>query len=347
MTQNAALELEQLIRRYVALGKRSPKGFEVTKCKVCDDYKERGGFKFDLGTVGYSCFNCGCKIMYKDGERPSKKFKDTLEAFGIPHEEVELVVGKAFFNRSSTEALATALGPKKPAPWSPPKAVEPPKTLYDVTTDQSIWCEVARAYLEIERGLVPEPDQFYVSDDKGLQARVIIPFTHRGRMIYWQARAMEKDVEPRYINPSTDKEKVFYNYDQLWNAERDETIFVTEGPIDAISIGKNAVSLTGSALSEWHLEELKKAAARGRKIVFVIDKNDNGHVLGEAALAEGWFVTVMPDNIDDANDGLKTHGRLWLLSHIASTAVSGFAGRVLLEAKCVKKQKQHKRKSNA
>jgi len=346
LTQNAALELEQLIRRYVSLGKRSPKGFEATKCKVCDDYKERGGFKFDLGTVGSSCFNCGCKIMYKEGERPSKKFKDTLEAFGVPHEEVELAVGKAFFNRSGTADLAAALAPKKPAAWSPPKTVEPPKTLYDVTTDQSIWCEVARAYLELERGLIAEPGQIYVSDDKGLQARVIIPFTHRGRLIYWQARTMEKDVEPRYINPSTDKEKVFYNYDELWSQSA-EPLFLTEGPIDARSIGDRAASLTGSAISAWHLEELRKVAARGRKIVFVIDKNDNGHALGDAALAEGWFVTVMPDNIDDANDGLKTHGRLWLLSYIASTAVSGFAGRVLLEAKCVKKQKQHKRKSNA
>jgi len=347
LTQNTALELEQLIRRHVPLGKRSSKGFEVTKCKVCDDYKERGGFKFDISTVGYSCFNCGCKIMYKEGERPSKKFKDTLEAFGIPHEEVELLIGKAFFNRSSTSALAAALGPKRPAPWSPPKTVEPPKTFYDVTTDQSIWCEVARAYLEIERGFKPEPGQFYVSDDKGLQARVIIPFTHRDRLIYWQARVMEKDVEPRYINPTTDKEKVFYNYDQLWNSTSNEPLFVSEGPLDAYSIGPNAVSLTGSSLSSWHLEELRKVAARGRKIVFVIDKNDNGHALGKIALAEGWFVTVMPDNIDDANDGLKTHGRLWLLSHLASTAVSGFAGQVLLETKCMKKQKQYKQKSLA
>jgi hypothetical protein len=336
---NAALELEQLIRQYVALGKRSPKGFEVTKCKACDDYKERGGFKFEAGSIVYSCFNCAAKAVYTEGHSVSKKFKDILKAFGIPADELERVVGKAFFTRDQGPKLGDP--PKKPA-WSPPKAVEPPKLLHDVTSDESVWCEVARAYLEVERGLVPAPNQFFVSDDRYLQARVIIPFTYRGQLIYWQARAIEAGVEPKYINPTTDKSKVFYNYDEL-STGGSSALFLTEGPLDAISIGSMAVSLTGSTLSEWHLEELRKAAARGRKIVFVIDKNDNGLKLGKAALAEGWFVTVMPDNIDDANDGLKTHGRLWLLSHITSTAVSGFAGQVLLETKCEKKQKHSKR----
>ena len=343
MTQTS-YELEQLVRQHVSLGKRSPKGFEVTKCKVCDDYKERGGFKFEVASLVFSCFNCGCKAVYTEGGKVSKKFKDTLEAFGIPHEEVERVVGKAFFKRDdSSSALASALGPKKLV-WSPPKTIEAPPALYDITTDESIWCEVARAYLELERGIIPVVGQFFVSDFIYLHARVIIPFMDRGRMIYWQARAIESNLEPRYINPTTDKEKVFYNYDEL-SAHTHGPLFVTEGPLDAISIGQNAVSLTGSTLSEWHLGELRKTAARGRKIIFVIDKNDNGYKLGTIVLAEGWSVTVMPDNIDDANDGLKTHGRLWLLSHIASTAVSGFAGRVLLEAKCVKKQR--KRKTNA
>lgn len=343
---DATAELEQLVRQYVSLGKRSPKGYESCKCASCNDYKERGGFKFDPAFIHFSCFNCGASAAYSTGKSLSKKFKELLAAFGVPTEELDQVIGRAFLTAKASKATAPAAS-DKPL-WSPPKTVPAPKgTLFDVLSDASPWCEVAREYLDL-RGLTPHDAKFFVSDFAGdykvsppepaLEGRLIIPFMDRGRWIYWQARAMDASIEPRYINPSAEKEKIFYNYNELASYDKASLLYVTEGPLDAISIGPKAVSFTGSAMSEWHLGELKKAAGRGRRIVFVIDKNDNGHKLGKRALAQGWSVTVMPDNVDDANDGLKAHGRLWLMSHLASTAATGFAGELLLETKCVKKQ---------
>jgi DNA primase len=113
---------------------------------------------------------------------------------------------------------------------------------------------------------------------------------------------------------------------------------VTEGPLDAISIGRNAVALTGSVLSEFKLNELKKVAAR-RKVIFVLDKNLNGKKLGLKVLEEStdkhkFYITVLPDNIDDSNDALKQLGLLWLIAHITSTAITGFSAKVTVELKC-------------
>jgi hypothetical protein len=335
-----AQEFENLIRRYVSLGRRSAKGYEPTVCAVCNDYKERGGFKFEgTGFTHYACFNCGTSIIYDPNEhdRVPRRFKELLTSFGIPLDEVEHIAARAFFAKRGEKASDQ---PNKPV-WTPPKEIEPPPgNLIDINTDVSPWCEVAREYLRIERGLEPDDWPFFVSDDKRLECRIIIPFMHKDRLIYWQARAMDKSLQPRYMNPFVEKDKIIFNYDEIYQRTQ-EPLFVTEGPIDAISIGPRAISMTGSTLSDWQLGELRKAA-KYRKLIFVIDKNGNGLKLGLKVLAEGWFVTVMPDNIDDSNQARKRFGRLWLLNHITSTAVTGFAGKLLLEMKCEKKQ--HKTK---
>jgi hypothetical protein len=35
-------KIEELIRSHVYLGKQSATGFELVKCQICNDYKERG-----------------------------------------------------------------------------------------------------------------------------------------------------------------------------------------------------------------------------------------------------------------------------------------------------------------
>jgi hypothetical protein len=325
-------EYEQLIRRYVSLGRCSAKGYEPTVCAVCNDYKERGGFKFTPSYIHYSCFNCGESVVYDSTshDRVPKYFKRVLTTFGIPADEVEHIAARSFFSKSGT--LLPDAKQDKPV-WSPPKTIDPPSgILTPVDEDTSPWCEVARTYLELVRGLSTDDWPFFVSSDKQLEGRLIIPFMHGDRIIYWQARAMDDAIKPRYKNPLVEKDKIIFNYDEIYT-HTSEPLFVTEGPLDSISIGERCVSMTGSTLSAWQLGELRKAAKR-RKIIFVIDKNSNGLKVGLKVLAEGWYVTVMPDNIDDANEGRKKFGKLWLLSHISSTAVTGFAGKMLLEMKC-------------
>lgn len=328
-------ELESLIRRYVTLGKRSPKGWHSVKCAACNDYKERGAFLFNLTGVSYNCFNCGYTTGYSTEYRtPSDKFKSLLTSFGIPESELTLIFGKAFIERQG-QAHITATE-QKPL-WSPPKSIDPPPgDPVSVLDDVSPWCEVACLYLR-ERALDPAAYPYMVSD--ALPGRLIIPYTHRERLIYWQGRALTDTIQPRYYNPPiSDKEKLIFNYDELLDGT--SVLYVTEGALDALSIGP-AVAMSDSHISEWKLVELRKAASRGRKVVFVVDKNKVGADLGMAALKEGWSVVVLPDGIDDANQGLKRFGKLWLLNHLASTAVDGVAGQVLLRMKCARDDRKH------
>jgi hypothetical protein len=324
-------DLESIIRRYVPLGKRSPQGYEGVKCAVCNDHSARGGFKFSGGCVDWHCFNCGIHARFDptvNKHTLSRKMREVVTAFGIPETEIQ----KSLFFNDKTYIKPTPEQKKLAFPTD--EVLLPPGSV-EILTDASPWCEVAREYLKL-RALNPAIHPFYVSDDPKHAGRLIIPHYYQGfKIVYWQGRAFDKEIEPRYKNPVVEKENIFFNMDEL-NRQTNDPLFVTEGALDALSIGHNAVSLVGSTLSEFRERELRKVAAR-RKVIFVIDKNQNGHKLGLKVLMDEnlkWYITVFPDNIEDANDALIKMQRLWLTIHLTSTAVKGFQGKLLLEMKC-------------
>jgi hypothetical protein len=249
-------------------------------------------------------------------------------AFDIPDGEIERCVSLSFFNEKK---LATSTDPTEKKLELPTAEAPLPTLSVLITTDNSPWCEVAREYLK-GRGISPSDTPFYVSDNEKWVGRVIIPYIFREKIVYWQARSMDELITPRYKNPLIEKENLFFNMDEIYRYT-DEPLFVTEGPLDALSIGKNAVALLGSTLSEYRERELKKAAVR-RKIIFVIDKNSNGYKLGQKILKLGWFVSVFPDNVDDSNHALQMYGRLWMINYITTAAESGFSGKTILEVRC-------------
>lgn len=327
-------DLESLIRSYVILGKRSPKGYEVVKCAHCNDYKSRGGFKFENGGVHYQCFNCGASEGYspeKNRHTISKKLKDILLSFGIPEGEIDRTVAFQFFKEKPEGCMNVETKPT--GMELPMKEVPLPTKSVLVSSGQSPWCDVARHYLE-SRALKVTDFDWYITDETAYIGRLLIPYFFRDRIIYWQGRSLDDEfIEPRYKNPIVEKHNIFFNMDEIYRYTTNP-LFVTEGPLDAISIGRNAVALAGSALTDFKRAELRKAAKR-RRVIFVIDKNMNGKKLGLSILEdENFFVTVFPDNIDDSNDALQKLGRLWVTTHLATTACKGFQGKLLLEMKC-------------
>ena len=326
--------LETLIKSYVVLGPRSAKGFEVIKCAICNDYQERGGFKFENDNVIYSCFNCGHKAVYDSEKRHkiSKKFKETLIAFGVPEDEITKTVSLQFFlEKIEHKKEITPTGMEFPS-----KEIPLPRGSHLVSSGQSVWCEIAEIYLA-SRSLKSSDFQWYVTEETSYQGRILIPYFFRNKIIYWQGRSMDdEEISPRYKNPSVEKNNIFFNMDELYRYT-DEPLFVTEGPLDALSIGKNAIAILGSSLSEFKIQELLKVADK-RKVIFVIDKNLNGKKLGNEILnmEPKMYVATFPDNVDDANDALQKYGKLWLISHLMTNSASGFAGKLMLELNCNK-----------
>lgn len=312
------------------MGKRSPKGYEVVKCAKCNDYKVRGGFRFEGDSIHYLCFNCGVSTGYDPSKSRTSigaKLKEVLLAFGIPDQEIERSVSANFFK----EIVPLAPGEKRSV-TIPTTEVPLPSSSYLVCDIKSPWCEVGREYL-YQRQLSALSDLTYVSDD--MPGRILVPCWFRNRIVYWQGRAMDDQIEPRYKNPIVSTENVFYNMDEVYRYT-DDPLFVSEGFFNAASIGRLGVALAGSILSDFKLQELKRAATR-RKVIFVIDKDQNGRKLGEAVLdanVENFYLTAFPDNIDDANDALVKLGRLWTVAHLTNTATSGFEAKLLLKMKC-------------
>jgi hypothetical protein len=346
-------DLETLIRSHVSLSRPNGLGFEQCKCRDCDDYKDRGAFKFDGYVIGYNCFNCGLKLKFDSVEhkRPSKRFISLLVSFGAQEDVIKALVAKNIIASGSLAKPIPGQMTAKEATeeierWAPPKTIDTPSGWVPIESDASPWSLVAREYLA-SRALTPQDYQFYVSDDMYYEGRIIIPFWHAGRLTYFQARSLDDTIiSPRYINPhQVDKDKIIFNYDELINGPTVEPLFVSEGAIDAISIGKRGIALNGSTVSDWQMAELKKVARRGRKLIFIIDKHENGYNLGMKVLKEGWHVTVLPDGVDDANKGRVRFGKLWLLNHVTSTAVTDLAGRLLLASKCEKKKAHEPRKT--
>src|ERR1035437_8400800 len=329
--------IENNIRSHIILGKKSPKGYEIVTCTVCNDYKERGGFKFEGDDVHYACFNCGCSTGYialKNKHFLPNKFKEVLTSFGVPIDEAVRIISLNFF-KDKTEVVKES----KPTGLElPVKEILLPRGSMLVSSNNSVWCEVAELYLNA-RSMKSSDFAYFVTEETSYAVRLLIPYDFRNKIIYWQGRSMDDEaISPRYKNPSVEKNNIFFNMDELYRYTN-EPLFVTEGPIDALSIGRNAVALLGSTLSDFKRIELRKAA-KNRRVIFVIDKNLNGKKLGMDILKDGegqeWYVTIFPDNIEDANDALQKLGRLWLASHLSSTAGKGFHGKLMLELNCSK-----------
>lgn len=296
--------LQDLIETKIHLGRESSTGFRALRCEVCHDHTERAGFKFDGTTVGYNCFNCGTKFTFEEGSTEiGKHARRILEAYGITREEINEVVGAAFFKKSNEPKEITMEVVKPQVRLFTPEIALPPKShaLGSPFAD-----EIQAPLIEylISRHLDPLKVNAHFSLDPKFLNRVILPCMRDGKIIFWQARHIDKTVKPRYLSPGLNKEAVLWGYDNLWK-NYDLPLFATEGIFDAAPL--EGIALLGSALNESKLEVLRKCR---RRIVFVVDRDKTGGELAQVALKEGWEITFVPQGVDDVNASIQKYGKL-------------------------------------
>jgi hypothetical protein len=256
-----------------------------------------------------------------------KKFREVLNAFGIFDDEIDTELNKVFFERNGKVNDK----PKQDQSASPSAQtfrcveIDPPPGMYlvDQAPPDDVWAEVAREYLAWRN--TPTAG-FMLSTDPTYRERLIIPSYRFGRLVFWQSRAFDDKVNPRYINCETPKENALYGYDNL-TAFSKLPLFVTEGTFDAGHV--NGVSIFGSSLSEYQLQELKNV--KNRQVVFVIDKDRNGKSLGAKVIREGWPITFLSGEIDDIDDSIRKMGKLWTISNLMQNIKEGLEASVWLE----------------
>lgn len=311
--------LTDLIQEKIFLSGENDRGFRTVKCAVCNDYQERGGFKFDGDSVGYSCWNCSERFRYEEGTgKFSRNCRSILEAFGITREELQQVSSSIFFNRGNkSDSEITVKSVTKLKLNTPEVAL--PERCFRIGHDDHLEIQLPLVQYLLDRKIDPFLYDFRFSLKSEYLRRVIIPFTRDGKIIYWQARAIDDDVKRRYLNCSMARDAVMYGYDELSRYD-DAPLFITEGVFDAIPL--NGVCLLGSTLNQSKFEILKRS--RRRKI-FVFDKDTSGGALGKTVIEHGWEITHVDDRVNDVNDSIIQLGlpyTIYSLIQNATTSVT-------------------------
>lgn len=342
--------IEQLIDEHVVFtGKISAGGYRQTKCRLCNDYKARAGFKNDGHQIEYHCFNCSTHSTYELGNHQmSARFRKVLASFDVRETDVDRSLGKNYLSRKDKTSAEPGVPSKttEPSSYFIPAEIElPPDTfaLQDFPEDDEQRIQILD-YISNERGLELSSYEWMASLHPDFSNRLIIPYFRRGKVIYWQARYIdalgpnEKErrlggTPQRYLSPSlpTGKRGIIFNYDELYRYT-DDVLFITEGAIDSISIG-NAIGLSGSTIDEELATTINRSTKNRTKVLVVdkFDKQNNGYKLGKRADELGWSVTCLDGDLKDSNQALTRIGDIMLNQMLHANIRSGFAARVLLE----------------
>lgn len=127
-----------------------------------------------------------------------------------------------------------------------------------------------RRYLEKRGFTYDDIDQFgigYLEDeDHPAYGYVIFPFYMRGECVYWQGRRVLGHGPKSYNPENTGKKCFLYGYDQ---AESRGTLFVAEGPLDAIAWGRGGLGLTGKVIQPQQVRAI--ALMRPKRVIVCLD----------------------------------------------------------------------------
>lgn len=100
--------------------------------------------------------------------------------------------------------------------------------------------------------------------DKSLSGRIIFPIYYGETMVYWQARSIYEEVQPKYKNPFVAKEGIIYGME--WINPKKEVVLV-EGLFD--TPGMNAGAILGKRLTEGKI--LRLISAGVTSVVLYLD----------------------------------------------------------------------------
>lgn len=153
--------------------------------------------------------------------------------------------------------------------------------------------------------------------------RVIFPFFDaNGGVVGFSGRSLDEDQMPKYLNtPDTlvfNKSQALYGISLAKQAIREKGyVIVVEGQLDVLASFqagvKNVVCSSGTALTTYHIQNLKKLT---KNIIFVFDKDEAGFNASkratETALEAGMNVKI--NNVKfgkDPDECIKKDKKLW------------------------------------
>lgn len=344
--------LENIIRTFIPLPVHTnAKGWHSVLCKVCNDHGKKGkraGFRFDHGTTGYNCFNCGHTASFNPNEDStlSDNMITVLNSFGIPEDEYRVInfqqLGKRFDRENSFDGKIHVNTKDSQEPTEIPL----PDHFYRLTNDESDkWAVIAWDYLEHERGIDPLSYPFYLSTGEGKDAkkwlgRLIIPIYRDNKLVFYQGRLLIKSLEKttkKYLSVDVPRDRVLYGYDNILDENLDTPLYIVEGWFDAKAI--DGVAIFGNKLTGEQIAWLNRT---NRQKVMIPDRYGDGQLVAERVLKMGWAVSFpdIGDSCKDMSDAVKKYGKLYVLQSIVAKTVSGFEAEAATKLYCKGRSKK-------
>lgn len=128
----------------------------------------------------------------------------------------------------------------------------------------------------VQRGISVEDVRMFglfYCDGGRYRGRLIFPVYESGRLVYFQGRAMWESKEPGFLkslNPAREggagvSSEVLFNLDQ---ARCHPRVAITEGPIDAVHVGPDAVCTFGKKISATQIAKLLRAGVKAVDLIW-------------------------------------------------------------------------------
>ena len=240
------------------------------RCPICGDskksrLKKRFHLDWNNGEPLFQCFNCGESGNFF-------KLYSILE--GISYDEaVRTLTG---FNPST---IKNSLFNKKIVP-----TVEVVDDAYEDlsyhlkdfisdTADSSLAAKMFSYLITEFRVLrkIPETFKLYYAINGKFNGRIIIPIFKDHKLIYFQGRGREGMI-PKYLNPNIKKMNIIFNEEHI---DDDRYVIITEGILDALSVGNNGTCILGKSITDSFLRRCMKLSRRG--LILALDHDQAGH----------------------------------------------------------------------
>lgn len=311
--------LENVIKQSGILGTRSPSasGWYTTKCRICNDYKNRGGFLFENNAVMYHCFNCGHTAGHTaSAQKFSKGMYQVLTAFGVDIASARKTLFASFTNPAAEE---TDDEREHRLSIQPPPVLDLPDEFEFLSSANPFHADAIK-YVEdrfvdyAKYGMMISPTQ---NTRDIWYGRVIIPTYNRSnQVIFYQGRSFI-NAERRWESPSAQKTNVLFGYHNLDDQGKDYVI-VCEGTFDAMCI--DGAAILGSEFTPFQVRILNNVH---KKKIVVPQRDKRGYAMALQALEHGYSLSF-PDigQAKDINDAVIQYGRLYTEQQILAKATT-------------------------
>jgi len=277
--------VEQIVSELCESYVRKRKGGFNARCPVCGDSqktKRKRRLHIDWyqkhNDWAITCYNGGCPF------RSGNLYSLYAYVRGVEYSEARRYINQDTYNTEEIkERLSNTFKPKKPDAYDD-KGDDLDLDMDDCLTFNTK--SLDRIHLRYKLFLrtfmlsrhIRKP--CFIAHSGRYKNRIIIPIYEGGKMVYFQGRAMNSTMDPKYLNPIVDKTDIVMNRE---NFSRNKCIMVTEGIIDAWMVEDDqGTSVLGGYFDEEKITQLLTMTDKDVILCFdnpLIDKSGSDEIL--------------------------------------------------------------------